>query len=94
MLAIERAPDCFAAVSADHLNVLYEGNQHESGQAFAGIALPNSASVALHESVGFTPIGVYRRVGFKHGACRDVGWWQKELQLPSIPEQPGRLPVS
>ena len=33
-------------------------------QAFAGIALPNAASVALHESIGFEPIGVYRRVGF------------------------------
>ena len=31
-------------------------------QAFAGIALPNEASVALHESVGFTPVGVYRNV--------------------------------
>lgn len=60
-------------------------------QAFAGIALPNSASIALHESVGFTPIGVYRNVGFKHGAWRDVGWWQKELQLPSMPERPRRM---
>jgi phosphinothricin acetyltransferase len=49
-------------------------------QAFAGIALPNAASVALHESVGFVPIGVYRDVGFKAGAWRDVGWWQKALR--------------
>lgn len=49
-------------------------------RAFAGIALPNAASVALHRSVGFTPLGVYRRVGFKHGAWRDVGWWQRTLQ--------------
>ena len=45
-------------------------------QAFAGIALPNAASVALHEAVGFKPIGVYRNVGFKQGQWRDVGWWQ------------------
>jgi L-amino acid N-acyltransferase YncA len=57
-------------------------------QAFAGIALPNSASVALHESIGFAPIGVYRKVGFKHGAWHDVGWWQKELQLPDVPDPP------
>ncbi len=57
-------------------------------QAFAGIALPNAVSVALHESIGFAPIGVYRNVGFKHGAWRDVGWWQKQLQLPAIPEPP------
>ncbi len=48
--------------------------------AYAGIALPNPASVALHESVGFRPIGVYREVGFKKGRWHDVGWWQLELQ--------------
>jgi L-amino acid N-acyltransferase YncA len=42
-------------------------------QAFAGIALPNAASVALHESVGFIPIGIYRDVGFKNGRWHDVG---------------------
>jgi L-amino acid N-acyltransferase YncA len=47
--------------------------------AFAGIALPNSGSVALHESVGFTPVGVYREVGFKFGRFHDVGWWQMVL---------------
>ncbi len=47
--------------------------------ACAGITLPNEASVALHESVGFDPVGVYRRIGWKDGAWRDVGWWQLEL---------------
>lgn len=47
--------------------------------AFAGIALPNAGSVALHEAMGFTPIGVYREVGFKLGAWRDVGWWRLAL---------------
>jgi L-amino acid N-acyltransferase YncA len=44
--------------------------------AFAGIALPNPASVALHESLGFRHLGTYRDVGFKLGAWHDVGWWQ------------------
>ena len=57
-------------------------------QAFAGIELPNDASVALHESVGFEPIGVYRNVGFKLGAWHDVGWWQKELRVPADPVAP------
>jgi phosphinothricin acetyltransferase len=58
-------------------------------QAFAGIALPNDASVALHESVGFKAIGVYRKVGYKLGGWRDVGWWQRELRVPSPqPQQP------
>lgn len=48
--------------------------------AYAGITLPNPASVALHEAAGFTPVGVYRRVGFKNDGWHDVGWWQLTLQ--------------
>src|SRR2546421_2063666 len=47
--------------------------------ACAGITLPNEASVALHEACGFERIGVYRRIGWKAGAWRDVGWWELEL---------------
>lgn len=47
--------------------------------AFAGIALPNSASIALHEAMGFAPVGIYRQVGWKMGGWRDVGWWQRLL---------------
>lgn len=48
-------------------------------RVFGGIALPNPASVGLHESMGFTPSGVYRGVGWKFGAWHDVGWWQRPL---------------
>ena len=48
--------------------------------AYAGIALPNAASVGLHEAIGFTKIGVHQRVGYKFGEWRDVGWWQLELR--------------
>jgi L-amino acid N-acyltransferase YncA len=47
--------------------------------ACAGITLPNEASVGLHESLGFEPVGVNREIGFKCGAWRDVGWYQLEL---------------
>ena len=47
--------------------------------ACAGVTLPNEASVALHERLGFEPVGVYRGIGWKTGAWRDVGWWQLEL---------------
>jgi len=47
--------------------------------AFAGIALPNEASIGLHEAMGFTPVGIYREVGWKLGNWRDVGWWQRLL---------------
>ena len=48
-------------------------------QAMAGIALPNQASVRLHESVGFSAAGVYRSAGWKLGSWHDVGWWQRAL---------------
>jgi L-amino acid N-acyltransferase YncA len=47
--------------------------------AFAGIALPNEASIGLHEAMGFAPVGIYREVGWKTGGWRDVGWWQRLL---------------
>jgi phosphinothricin acetyltransferase len=47
--------------------------------AFAGIALPNPGSVALHQAVGFTPIGVFHQVGHKFGKWHDVGWWERIL---------------
>jgi L-amino acid N-acyltransferase YncA len=58
--------------------------------ALAGITLPNAASVRLHESLGFEQIGVYRRIGFKAGAWRDVGWWQLLLspQIDGSPAEP------
>ncbi len=46
----------------------------------AGVTLPNDASVALHESLGFHPVGVYRDIAYKRGAWRSVGWWQKTLR--------------
>lgn len=58
-------------------------------RAFAGIALPNEASVGLHEALGFTPVGVYHAVGYKLGAWRDVGWWELALQpLADPPPEP------
>lgn len=57
--------------------------------AYAGITLPNARSVGLHEAVGFTPVGIYRDVGYKLGAWHDVGWWHLRLQpLPTSPEAP------
>jgi phosphinothricin acetyltransferase len=54
----------------------------------AGITLPNPASVGLHEALGFTPVGVYRRVGYKLGAWHDVGWWQRPLRAEHAGEAP------
>ena len=48
--------------------------------AHAGVTLPNDASVGLHEGLGFRPVGIYRGVGYKLDAWRDVGWWQLTLR--------------
>jgi L-amino acid N-acyltransferase YncA len=60
-------------------------------QAFAGIALPNAASVALYEALGFVHLGTYQNVGYKMGAWHAVGWWQKALQpglAAAVPPEP------
>jgi len=54
-------------------------------KAFAGVTLPNPQSVGLHESLGFTLIGVYPGVGYKLGRWLDVGWWQLQLRSEAIP---------
>jgi phosphinothricin acetyltransferase len=54
---------------------------------FAGITLPNAPSVRLHESLGFVPVGSLPRVGFKHGAWHDVGFWRLQLRQESSPHE-------
>jgi L-amino acid N-acyltransferase YncA len=61
--------------------------------AYAGATLPNPASVGLHESVGFRPVGVYRGVGYKLGAWHDVVWWHLPLrERVADPDPPADLP--
>jgi phosphinothricin acetyltransferase len=57
--------------------------------AYAGVTLPNPASVGLHEALGFESLGVYRHVGFKYGVWHDVVWLQRLLQ--PLPAEPGPL---
>jgi L-amino acid N-acyltransferase YncA len=62
-------------------------------KGYAGITLPNSASVRLHEALGFRLVGVYLGVGYKHGAWHDVAWYQVALQPERLNPDPP-LPVS
>ena len=48
-------------------------------KAYGVVTLPNPASAALHEAVGFAPFAVYRDIGFKNGQWHDVGWWERDL---------------
>lgn len=47
--------------------------------AIGGIALPNEASVRLHEKLGFKYVGTFREVGRKFDQWHDVGFWQLML---------------
>jgi phosphinothricin acetyltransferase len=57
---------------------------------FGIITLPNQASVALHEELGFKKKTVYTKVGFKLGQWHDVGWWELDLCESSM-EAPGEI---
>jgi phosphinothricin acetyltransferase len=58
-------------------------------QAVGIIALPNDASVALHERFGFRQVGTFEAVGWKFGAWHDVVWYQRELaRAGTIPTPP------
>ena len=64
--------------------------------AYAGITLPNDASIGLHRALGFEPIGIYRRVGWKTGAWYDVAWFGHDLRAggddASPPGEPTPFP--
>ena len=48
--------------------------------AIGGASLPNAASAALHEGLGFRQVGVFQEVGHKFGGWIDVGYWQLRLE--------------
>ncbi len=59
--------------------------------ALAGIALPNEASIGLHEAFGFQFVGVYREIAWKCGRWLDCGWWQLVLRHAGDGEPPDPL---
>ena len=60
---------------------------------YAGIALPNPGSVALHEGIGMRRTALYERVGFKFDAWHDVAWFALRLSEPEgVPAEPIPLP--
>jgi phosphinothricin acetyltransferase len=60
--------------------------------AVAGITLPNPASVALHEGMGFEAIGALREIGWKRDAWHDVGYWQLLLRPDATDPPSAALP--
>jgi L-amino acid N-acyltransferase YncA len=61
--------------------------------AYAGITLPNPASEGFHRALGFTTVGVFHRVGHKHGRWHDVLWLERPIgDHPAAPELPRTFP--
>jgi phosphinothricin acetyltransferase len=59
-------------------------------RAFAGIALPNDASVALHRAAGFTEAGVVHAAGFKFERWHDVAFFECSLAALDVPQRDPR----
>lgn len=48
-------------------------------RAYGGVALPNEASIALHQRFGFKRVATFSEVGFKFGRYWDVAWFERTL---------------
>jgi L-amino acid N-acyltransferase YncA len=57
-----------------------------------GITVPNDGSVGLHRACGFADVGIYKRIGWKAGAWRDVLWLAKQLGPDSFESEPPPSP--
>jgi L-amino acid N-acyltransferase YncA len=62
-----------SALYAELLSALRASGLHA---AIGGIALPNDASVALHERFGFKKVAHFEQTGFKFNRWIDVGYWE------------------
>lgn len=54
-------------------------SQEDVHRAYAGITLPNDASLAIHTKFGFEQVGIFREVGRKFGQYWDVAWWERAM---------------
>ncbi|MEA2643553.1 MAG: phosphinothricin acetyltransferase [Chloroflexota bacterium] len=76
-LAPEMAGRGAGARLYEHLFKLLEGE--DVHRAYAGISLPNPASIALHERFGFRQVAHFTEQGRKFGRYWDVAWYEKPL---------------
>lgn len=61
-------------------------------RAIAGIVLPNEASIALHERLGFVHVGTFGQVGRKFDRWHDLGFWQLDLPAAVADRGDGSAP--
>ncbi len=62
--------------SALYASLIEKLKPTDTHSLIAGISLPNDASIALHEKLGFDKIGQFKEVGRKFGQWIDVGYWE------------------
>jgi phosphinothricin acetyltransferase len=61
---------------------------------YAGITLPNPASIELHKAMGFREVGIYHGVGYKLGKWHDTIWLERSLSEHVVePPEPTALPT-
>ncbi len=80
-ITVYLAPECSGRGLGTLLyDVLFAGLKERGiHAAMGGIALPNPASVALHEKFGMKQVALFKEQGFKFGRWVDVGYWQRLL---------------
>ena len=64
----------FGSLLYEHL--IADLRQHSIHSLIGGIALPNTASVSLHEKFGFEKVAHFKEVGWKFNQWIDVGYWE------------------
>eukprot|EP00835_Amoeboradix_gromovi_P004816 NODE_402_length_9320_cov_0.440252.p6 type:complete len:182 gc:universal NODE_402_length_9320_cov_0.440252:8539-9084(+) len=52
---------------------------------YAGITIPNPASLALHKRMGMEVVGTYKKIGYKYEKWHDVLWLHGTLQEHTVP---------
>jgi phosphinothricin acetyltransferase len=63
-----------------YASLLSELETHECvHRAYAGVTLPNDASVVLHDRLGFKRVATFNEVGFKFDRYWDVAWFERVL---------------
>jgi len=73
-----RQDSCGRGIGSALYRALFEAIKDEDVHMIvAGATMPNAASVALHERLGFTQVGVFKAVGRKFGQFWDVAWFQR-----------------
>lgn len=82
------AQHCGQGIGSNLYETLFNRlNKMDFHTAISAIALPNRASVRLHERFGFSKVGELQEIGYKYDKWIDVGYWQKDLSANLLTKQ-------